>query len=349
MRKSQDGKAVYQVQVRLKGYPAQAASFTRKTDAKDWAQRTESAIREGRHFRNREARRHDLHEAIERYRSDYLPSKKNRDAIDHHISWWDAEIGKYLLADITPALIVELRDRLARQTVNNGKHQRSPATVNRYLASLSSVLKPASKEWQWIDQNPVLKITKLTEGKGRVRFLSDEERQALLKACNDTDHPYLETIVILALSTGARSSEIMNLRWPDLDLTRGVATLHETKNQERRGIPLKGLALSKLNQLSKVRRIDTDLLFPRKDGQKPLNIRKPWLQALNSAGIKDFRFHDLRHSCASYLAMNGASLAEIAAVLGHKTLSMVKRYSHLSEQHTASVVASMNEKIFGDG
>ncbi len=141
----------------------------------------------------------------------------------------------------------------------------------------------------------------------------------------------------------------MNLRWSDVDMDRGLAYLHETKNNERRAIPLVGLALEKLRALSKVRRIDTDLLFPREDGKKPVTIQKPWRKVLADAGIEDFRFHDLRHSCASYLAMNGASLAEIAAVLGHKTLAMVKRYSHLSEQHTASVVASMNEKIFGDG
>ena len=154
--------------------------------------------------------------------------------------------------------------------------------------------------------------------------------------------------MILALSTGARFSELMNLRWSDVDMDRGLAYLHETKNNERRAIPIVGLALEKLRALSKVRRIDTDLLFPREDGKKPMTIQKPWRNVLEEAKIEDFRFHDLRHSCASYLAMNGASLAEIAAVLGHKTLAMVKRYSHLSEQHTVSVVASMNEKIFGD-
>ena len=83
--------------------------------------------------------------------------------------------------------------------------------------------------------------------------------------------------------------------------------------------------------------------------QKPIEIRKSWLNALEKAGIEDFRFHDLRHSTASYLAMNGATLAEIAEVLGHKTLAMVKRYSHLSEAHTAGVLERMNQKFLGDG
>jgi integrase len=101
---------------------------------------------------------------------------------------------------------------------------------------------------------------------------------------------------------------------------------------------------------AKVKRLDKRLLFPgrlkRKD-IKPTDLRLPWLEALKKAQVDDFRFHDLRHSAASYLAMNGASLAEIAEVLGHKTLQMVKRYSHLSEAHTAGVVSRMNERILG--
>jgi site-specific recombinase XerD len=94
---------------------------------------------------------------------------------------------------------------------------------------------------------------------------------------------------------------------------------------------------------------NTKLVFPNTTGTKPLGIRNAWLNAVQRAGLVDCRFHDLRHSAASYLAMNGASLAEIAEVLGHKSLSMVKRYAHLSEAHTAGVVARMNSAIFGNG
>ena len=96
-----------------------------------------------------------------------------------------------------------------------------------------------------------------------------------------------------------------------------------------------------------MRHIDNDMLFPGKMAGTPVELKRPWQAALSAAGISDFRFHDLRHSAASYLAMNGASMIEIAAVLGHKTLQMVKRYSHLSDAHTQRVVAGMNEKIFG--
>jgi integrase len=106
--------------------------------------------------------------------------------------------------------------------------------------------------------------------------------------------------------------------------------------------------LEVLKAHANVKRIDTPLLFPGRVRQdKPIDLRTPWKGALAAAEIEDFRFHDTRHSAASYLAMNGASLAEIAEVLGHKTLQMVKRYAHLSEVHTAGVVARMNESIFG--
>jgi integrase len=157
----------------------------------------------------------------------------------------------------------------------------------------------------------------------------------------------MSTIVVLALATGARRGELLNLRWSDVDLKRGTLTFHQTKNGERRAVPLTGYALEVLTQHAQGRRLDTPLVFPDRTGTRPIGIREAFEWAVKRAGIANFRFHDCRHCAASYLAMNGASLAEIAEVLGHKTLAMVKRYAHLSEAHTAGVVARMNQAIFG--
>lgn len=186
------------------------------------------------------------------------------------------------------------------------------------------------------------KVTKPKLPRGRVRFLSDEERSALLSACKESTNPFLYIVVVLALSTGMRQGEIMKLRWEDIDLFRGRIILHETKNGERRVVPLKGLALKLLQELTKMQSRDFGFLFPSQKDQKsqkpkPIDLRFPWEVALKATGITNFRFHDLRHSTASYLAMDGASLAEIAEVLGHKTLAMVKRYAHLSEAHTSAL------------
>ena len=347
-RKKTDGKAHYQAKVRLKGFPPQTATFDRKTDAKKWIQDTESAIREGRHFKGAEAKRHTLGEMIDRYLGDVLPNKSDSMQRDQttQLNWWNEKIGDRLLVDITPALISEHRDLLLKE-IGSKRKKRSPASVVRYMAALSHVFTIAIREWGWLEDSPISKVTKPKEPRGRVRFLDDEEREQLLKACNESSNPILYTVVILALSTGARRMEIMNLAWGDIDLKRRVAIIHETKNDERRALPLGKHAFKEIQKLSELRRIDTNLLFPDETGKKPIDIRNLWERAIKKAGIKDFRFHDLRHSAASYLAMNGASLAEIAAVLGHKTLQMVKRYSHLSEQHTANVVSKMNDKIFG--
>jgi integrase len=349
-RKSKDGKTTYRVQVRLKGCPAQTATFSRITDARKWIQQTESAIREGRHFKTAESKKHTLGELIDRYVTDVIPlKKKNGKKQNAQLIWWKEQLGDYLLSDITPALIAEYRDVLLRGTTYRGT-VRSPSTAVRYLAALSHAFSVACKEWGWVDDSPLRKVTKPREARGRVRFLDQQERDRLLQACRESKNPYLYQIVVLALSSGMRCSEIMNLTWKDVDMGRGRIVLHETKNGERRVVPLVGHALELLRQLESKRRIDTVLLFPSQRGQKPqksINFRGAWETALEQAEIKDFRFHDLRHSCASYLAMNGASLAEIAEVLGHKTLQMVKRYAHLSEAHTSKVVSKMNEQIFG--
>lgn len=348
-RIKKDGTTSYRVEVRLKGFPPQRATFERKTDAKTWASNTESAIREGRYFRTTESRKHTLANAIDRYKESVLPTKKDQRKQKLQLDWWRQELGAYTLADVTPALLAESRDKLSTD--------RGPATVVRYLAALSHVFTVATKEWGWLEDNPLRRVTKPKEPRGRVRFLSDDEtvggkliegeRTRLLKACQQSSNAYLYSIVVLALSTGMRQGEILNLRWGDVDVRQGRITLNETKNGERRVVPLLGHAQRLLKEHAKIRRLDTGFLFPGRNPQRPVFIRAPWLEAVKVAGIEDLRFHDLRHSAASYLAMNGASLAEIAEVLGHKTLQMVKRYSHLSEAHTADVVSRMNERIFG--
>ncbi len=341
------GNTTYRVKIRLKGHPPQTATFERKTDARHWAQQTETAIREGRHFKTTEAKRHTLGELVDRYLRDVLPSKPKSEVDQkRQLLWWKQQLGHYVLADVTAVVIAEHRDKLTGSLTPQGR-QRSPATANRYMAALSHALTIAVTEWGWLDDNPMRKVRKLKEPRGRLRFLTEDERPRLLEACK-AHSPALYSIVVLALSTGARQGEILNLNWRDIDLARGMIVLEETKNNERRAIPLQGHALELIKEMSKVKRIDTGLLFPsRKDPSKPLYVQSIWRATVKRAGIEAFRFHDLRHSCASYLAMNGASLAEIADVLGHKTLQMVKRYAHLSEQHTAGVVARMNEKIFG--
>ncbi len=347
-RLSTDGSVSFRAKVRLKGRPAQSATFERLTDAKKWVQDTESAIREGRYFKTAEAKKHTVKELIERYEKEILP-RKPKSIVDQKIqlNWWKDNIGAYLLSDITPSLITEYRGKLLSEPSKRGGLKRTDATANRYCAVLSHCFTVAFKEWEWMQENPMLRIKKLKEPRGRVRFLSDEERERLLTVCKESQSPFLYLLVVLAISTGARKMELCSLNWEDVDLKRGMIILHDTKNGERRALPLVGIAKDLMKEHFKNRNENTNRVFPAKNLIDPIDIRTPFETALIKAEIKDFRWHDLRHSCASYLAMNGATLAEIAGVLGHKTLSMVKRYSHISEAHTAKVVERMNSKIFG--
>ncbi len=336
---AENGKTTYRARVRLKGYPIQSASFDRLTDAKKWAQHTETAIREGRHFKTAEAKKHTFNDLKVRYCSEILPSYQEREQKERKskLEWWGKGIGHCLLADITQAVITEHKNKL----------DRSPATVDKYLKTLSHAFNTAVNEWGWLEDNPVRKVKSPKLPRGRVRFLDDGERTRLLQACKESSNDWLYTCVILALSTGMRQGELMGLEWKDINLKDNYLILHETKNGERRRVAIVGHALELLVEHNKVRRLDTDLLFPGKNPEKPINLRIPFGKALKQAEINDFKWHDLRHCTASYLAMNGASLAEIAEVLGHKTLAMVKRYAHLSDGHVSSVVESMNNKLFG--
>ena len=138
----------------------------------------------------------------------------------------------------------------------------------------------------------------------------------------------------------------MNLKWGDIDLGRGSILLQTTKNGERRFIPLVGTALDLLRSKYANQTLDS-LVFPAPHSPcKPIDIRSAWETALSKAGISNLRFHDLRHTAASYLAMNQASLLEIGTLLGHKTVQMTKRYAHLSNAHIYSAAVGLNEKLF---
>lgn len=331
----------YLVMVRLKGHPVQCATFTRKTDAKLWAAQTEAAIRQGRHFQTIEARKHTLADLIDRYVAEGFQHKpKSLGKQSGQLAWWKAELGAYLLADVTPARIAECRSKLLAGATMRGR-SRSPATVNRYLAALGDCLTDAVREYQWLDANPMSRVKKLSEPKGRTRFLSDTERAALLKASIEGE-PWLHPLVLVAMTSGGRQGELLGLRWPDVDLQRGAVIFRDTKNGETRSVPVAGSALEALRSLAKVRRLDDDRVFLVTQSRAD----KAFKRALARSGIEGFRFHDLRHTAASYLAMSGATLAEIAEVLGHKTLAMVKRYSHMTDQHTAGIVGRMHERFF---
>jgi integrase len=365
----------YRAQVRVKGRPAQSETFPNIKEAKAWAASTESAIREGRHFPHLRSKRTMFAELVQRYRDTIV--KEARDSSkavrEQHLVWWNDRFAGRTLAEITPDLVAEAREALASETFTRGKVQtdkdgvkvpparytRAGATVNRYLATLSHMFTMAVKEWRLVDRNPVRDISKKKEARGRIRFLSDAEREALLAECAKSDWPPLHLLVMLAISTGARRGELINLKWDNVYLrvrdacidprtgekhaAQGQAIVHDTKNGDSRALPLVGRVLDAMRAMRLQGGAKSEWVFPQPSGlPSPYeNFDGVWYDALAAAKIEDFRFHDLRHTCASYLASQGASLLEIADVLGHRTMSMVKRYSHLAQGHKTGVVERM--------
>lgn len=292
--------------------------------------------------------RHTVAEMIDRYIQEALvvrPSTVRNQS--SHLNWWRREMGHCYLDNVRSAVLIEYRKKLLSGVSCRGR-PRSAATVNRYFSTLSRVFSVAVREWEWLDSSPLRNISKLEEPAGRVRFLSEQEIKRLLNACAQLKHRDLYTAVVLALSTCARRMEIMSLRWENIDLEVGVIYLHKTKNKTTRSLPLQGYALELMRARYHLSTISqSELVFPsRLKPNQPISFRVSWNKALQISGIKDFRWHDLRHTGASYLAMQGASLTELSEILGHKTLQMVKRYVHLSLPHTIQIVVRMNQQLF---
>jgi integrase len=354
------GRISYRVQIRLKGHPALSETFRKRKDAERWAASNESAILEGRHFPRSRAQRITFAALVQRYRettlADASPSRSANS--ERHIAWWMHRLGGLSVAEITPDRIAEARDVLAAQPFTRGRtqagletlpptYQRSGATVNRYLATLSHIFAMASVEWRLVDRNPVRDVSKKKEARGRIRFLGDEERDALLAACARSGWPPLHALVLLAISTGARRGELIRLQWTDITLgtPSPQAIIQDTKNGDPRRLPLVGKALVAVRALKATNERSSRFVFPASSGpDRPyMAFDAHWYSALATAGITDFRFHDLRHTCASYLASQGSSLLEIADVLGHRTMAMVKRYSHLAQGHKTTVIERMTK------
>ncbi|HEY4255051.1 MAG TPA: site-specific integrase [Chlamydiales bacterium] len=265
-----------------------------------------------------------------------LGSKTLKKRQTAQLLWWKSKIGYRVLADLTPALLREMVDLLAAEDVPNRGTKKSPATVVRYMAALSHALSTACREWEWIESNPMSKVSRPKEPRGRVRFLLPDERTRLLQACKESECPELLLITVLALSTGARQGELMNLKWADVDLEKSRVTFHDTKNGDRRSVYVTGMALDLLRTHVSRRATLSPLVFPSKTNlNKPLNFRTAWENALEKSQVKDFVFHSCQYSAASELAMSGASLAEIAEILGHRTYAMVKNTKNKMHQKTS--------------
>lgn len=346
------GTTSFTARVRRAGHTPRTATFRRKADAQAWIREHEDRILGTYTTSRADLASNTLHLAISRYLAEHKTDLSRR----AHLRRWDLALGTQLLREINYSAIREGIKSLKPAEGRTLGGELSQSSIRVHLCSLSIVFKMAMR-WGWVTRNPVDDVEKPAQSNVRVRYLSQDELSRLLIACRNSRYPNLYLIVILALSTGMRKEEILSLTWKQVDLERERLILEHTINGQRRSVPLKGRALELIKEHVLQRRSGSDFLFP---GEKPspkkpcravpesdrhFDITAPWTAARKEAKISDFRFHDLRHTTASYLAMNGASLIEIAGVLGHKQLQTVHRYAHLSDDHLGGTVERMNRRF----
>ncbi|MES2319777.1 MAG: site-specific integrase [Pseudomonadota bacterium] len=321
----------YKALIRMKGWPTTSKTFRLKRDATDWARRTEDEMVRGVYISRGGSERLTAAEALDRYLVEVTPTKKpttqrSEKTTARHLTGF---LGKYSLAALSNELVASYRDhRIAAGKSNN--------TVRIELAMLSNLFTVAIQEWGLgLTHNPVMNIRKPAPGKGRDRRLTENEEKALFEALVRHSNPMLAWIVTVAIETSMRQSEILNLRVQDVDLGSRIVRLADTKNNTARTVPLSAVATATLQWAkdNPLRPSDTDLVFfgePGRDGKRrPYQFVKIWNGIKKALRIPDLRFHDLRHEAVSRLVEGGLSDQEVASISGHKSMQMLRRYTHL--------------------
>lgn len=317
--------------IRKRGWPTTVKTFRTRRDAQDWARRTEDDMVRGVYIDRAGSDRLLLGDALDRYLHEVSSTKRVTTAYaeGHKAKALRAALGNYSLAAITPDLVAQYRDaRLESGLANN--------TVRLELSLLSHLFTIAIKEWRvGLLYNPVSNIRKPTPGKGRDRRLGRDEEKRLFQACDRHSNPMLGWIARIALYTGMRAGEIKSLARAQVNLEKRTVYLTETKNGSSRTVPLtkKATEVFRAALTNPVRPLDTDLIFwgePGRDGiRRPYEFRPAWIRTLKKAGIEGLHFHDLRHEAVSRLIEAGLGDQEVSAISGHKSMQMLKRYTHL--------------------
>jgi integrase len=295
-------------------------------------------VAEGKWFEKLPGEEKTFRELMDKYMKEHsLPKKASSERDISSLTHLLPFFGEYIVSEVTPRLINEYK--AVRREEGD-----SPCTINRELALMKHSFNLAVKEWEWIRENPLLKISMEKEPPPRDRWLTFEEEERLLSVCP----LWVKEIVILAIETGCRKEEILSLEWTSIDLFKRVITLLGKKTGERKTIPLTQKAFEVLKEKEKirlkVRSIREDLVFSHPVGQK-VNIgtlRSAFERALKKAKIDGFRFHDLRHTFASRLAQMGVDPYAIQKLMGHKTFATTQGYAHHYSESLKKAIGALD-------
>jgi integrase len=331
--------------IRKQGWPTTSKTFRTKRDAEDWSRRTEDEMVRGVFLSRTVSERMTVHTALNRYLAEVTVTKKpttqrsEATSARHLIAF----LGKYSLAAVSSDLVASYRDRrIAEGKANN--------TVRIELALLSNLFTIGIQEWGLgLTCNPVSNIRKPSPGEGRNLRLSTSDERRLFEAADLHSNPMLGWIVGLAVETGMRQSEILNIRRSQVDLGKRIVRLTDTKNDSARTVPLSRRAteIFTMGLQSPARPHDTDLIFfgePGRDGiRRPYQFTKVWGELKKRLGLSELHFHDLRHEAVSRLVEGGLSDQEVASISGHKSMQMLKRYTHLRAEELVAKLDSLQK------
>jgi len=346
--------------IRKAGWPLTVKTFRIQRDASDWARRSEDEMVRGAFIQRASSDRLTVAAAIKRYLEDIVPTKRPTTQVaDRKRSKVIVKhLGRYSLTSLTPEIIAGFRDmRLAgedRKDAKGNPRPRTNSTVRLDLALLGHMLTIAIREWGvTLPVIPVTHIRRPSPGAGRNRRLSADEETRLVVAVNKHSNPMMGWIVGIALETGMRWSEILTLQRTQVDLDRRIVRLLKTKNTQPRTVPLTRTAVELFRAAIKnpTRPDDTGLIFfgePGRDGaRRPYQFDRMWQAIKRKQGLKDFRFHDLRHEAVSRPVEAGLSDQEVSAISGHKSMQMLKRYTHLRAEDLVARLDQIGKRSNG--
>jgi integrase len=343
-RKNSDGSKSYLGIVRVRPFDPAFKTFPTKAEARQWA---DDLIRELKTKRKSGEVRKDvttltIKGLVDEYLGDHETKKlRTFDDVERLLSWWVNHFGAEKILETGPLKLREARDLLH-------KGGRLEGTVNRYLGALRSA-------WSWGRAAGLIPADKiwpsrlfLSEPRERVRYLNDDELKAVLTEA-EKNSAWMHAAVMTALATGVRQGELLKLEWKDLDLEKKTVTVLLAKDTKGRGSKRRMVHLPSpaIDALRKARVVGPKRVFVNADGE-PIDksrLRVQWISVRAAAGLVDFKWHDLRHSCASYLAQAGASLPEIGSVLGHSSPSITAKYAHLVEGKPVTGSSALAEKL----
>jgi len=348
------------VQVRCSGV-CSTKTFDTRAEGRRWADELERAARLASQglgpLAVEFATGPTLREAVDRYAAQVLPGLATGDEVKSQLDTWCTLLGPDTpLKSIQTPDILAARETLRERRRNAAAAKRraddkpaparlSAATLNRYLAALRRLFNVAIRQWQVVRTNPANAVAAIREPGGRIRWLTDDERGRLLDACGLSPDRDLLPAVLLSLCTAIRRGELMAIEWRDLDLTANLLTVRAeiAKTSRARVIPV---APQVCAMLARRQAAEDPRPGARVFPGALARFRWPFADACTRAKVLNFRWHDLRHTAASYLAMGGASPREIAEITGHQTMAMVMRYTHMSSAHSRSLTDRLAARVF---